>query len=246
MNNMANLTLYNIVKNLLREGMSDDVVMDSIDNKYYVRIKYDDGLPTTQGNPKGSRVIQPVALGTSKKGNKVLRAFQVNGNSRRGAPRWKFFRLDKITSWYPMKKKHFVSPPPSSYGVYNQNGDRSMNMVIRNARFDDVSSPLAALRAKGMNASSAPKISSKNMQGPVAASQQRKKNVFTSQPNSKRYGDFAKNVMDTSPKGEDYWSDYDKALAQNGPIRVDNNDKNYDVTDVDYDENNFQRNTNKR
>lgn len=241
------LTLYDILKGLLTEAVSDSDVMDSIDNKYHVRINYDDGLPKSQGNPKGTRVIQPFALGTSKKGNKVLRAFQINGNSRRGAPKWKLFRLDRITSWHPMKNKHVLTPPSSSYGLYNKDGDRTMGMVMRNAKFDDIdSSPLSALRAKAMSTSTAPKISTKNMQGPVAVSQQWKKNVFTSQPNSERYSKIAKNVMDTSDKGEDYWADYDKALSQNGPIQSLDKENDYDVLDVDYNENNFQRNTNKR
>ena len=92
---MINLTLYDIVKNLLKEDVSSDEVLDAIRGKYHVRIKYDDGMEDNGGNPKGSRVIQPMALGTTKKGYPVVRAFQVSGNSRRGAPKWKFFRIDK-------------------------------------------------------------------------------------------------------------------------------------------------------
>ena len=93
---MISLKLCDIVKKLLKEGLSSDEVLDAIRNKYYVRISYDDDMPSNGGNPKGSRVIQPMAIGTTKKGYPVIRAFQVSGNSRRGAPKWKFFRLNRV------------------------------------------------------------------------------------------------------------------------------------------------------
>ena len=102
---MISLKLCDIVKNLLKEDVSSDEVLDAIRNKYHVRISYDDDMPDNGGNPKGSRVIQPMAIGTTKKGYPVVRAFQVSGNSRRGAPQWKFFRLDRVTSWSPMRYK---------------------------------------------------------------------------------------------------------------------------------------------
>ena len=90
---MISLKLCDIVKKLLKEGVSSDEVLDAIRNKYHVRITYDDGMPDNGGNPKGSRIIQPMAIGTTKKGYPVVRAFQVSGNSRRGAPKWSFLGL---------------------------------------------------------------------------------------------------------------------------------------------------------
>lgn len=74
------------------------------------------------------------------------------------------------------------------------------------------------------------------------------KNVFTSHPNSQKYAQIAKNVTDTGDKTSDYWADYDKALMQTnqqGPIQ-NYNPNDYDVEDVDYDENNFIKNTNNK
>ena len=108
------LTLYDIIKHIINESVSGEEVLDAIHNKKYVRIKYDDGKPAMKGvdkgNPKGSRVILPMAYGTTKAGNPVVRAFQWNGNSRRGAPKWKFFRLDRITSWKPFRKQYSAPP----------------------------------------------------------------------------------------------------------------------------------------
>lgn len=252
---MTNLSLSNIIDGLLRESVSNDEVLDAIHNKYYVRIRYDDEMEDNGGNSKGSRVIQPMAIGTTKKGYPVVRAFQTNNNSRRGAPKWKFFRLDRIQSWFPMRKKHFFTTPNDAYGEYNRVGDKTMGTFIDNAKFDDMNDPLARARAERMNTVNSPKVSTRNVQGPIAATQQWKKNVFTSQPNSEKYAQYAKNVNDASNKTNDYWADYDKAMQQlnqvpkpqpnpHGPINGNKND--YDVNNVDFNENNFIKNTNKR
>ena len=254
------LRLSDIIKGLLNEGVSDDKVFDAIVNKYYVRIKYDDGIRDNGTNSKGSRVIQPVAIGTTKKGYHVVRAFQPNGNSRRGAPKWKFFRLDRITSWRPMRNMRFNAPPDDSFGEYNRTGDRTMGTFYGNAKFDDLTDPLDRLKADSLNQSSLPKISTKNTQGPIKATQQWKKNVFTSQPNSEKYKKFAQNVANSSNKSQDYWDEYDKALQQanqapqppkpnGGPIDNSPNvhdEDSYDVNDADFNENDFIKNTNIR
>ena len=258
---MIRLTLHDIIKGLLKEDVSSDEVLDAIKGKYYVRINYDDTMPSNGGNPKGSRVIQPMALGTTKKGYPVVRAFQVSGNSRRGAPKWKFFRLDRVTSWRPMPNKRFFSPPDPSYGEYNTTGDRTMGTFLDNAKFGDMNDPLERARAERQNISNAPKVSTKNVQGPISANQQWKKNVYTSQPNSSRYADIAKNIDMSGNKTNDYWADYDKAMqqsnmqnqapkpprSQNGAINNNSYDeKPYEVDDVDFDENGFVDNQNRR
>jgi hypothetical protein len=78
------------------------------------------------------------------------------------------------------------------------------------------------------------------------ASQQRKKNVFTSQPNSKKYAQYAKNITDTENEinrfDDDIWAKAEAEKeqqnnimlqnsvkqpqqAQQGPISTKNNDK---------------------
>ncbi len=63
-------------------------------------IKYNSG-----GKEKatGRRLIYPVAYGLSKAGNPVVRAFEPSGDSLRGVPAWKFFRVDRIKWWRTVK-----------------------------------------------------------------------------------------------------------------------------------------------
>lgn len=250
------LTLKDILQDLLTESVSQDAVLDAIRNKYHVRIRYDDEGPDSKGSPKASRVIQPMAFGKTKKGNLVVRAFQVGGGSRRGAPNWKFFLLDRITSWRPMKKKKFLTPPDTSYGEYNAKGDRSMGEFIDNSKFGDDLSPLEKERLRTAQIGNAPKISAKNTSGPIAANQQMKKNIYTSQPNSKRYAMYRKNVADTKDEIDRFSDDvWDKAEAEKNlqnsvpkpqPNDRSSNDDDYDVYDVDFDDNDFIPNNNRR
>ena len=238
------LNLYEILQKVLNESVGPNEVSDAIINHNYVEITYVD----EDSNAPGSRLIQPYAYGVSKSNNDLLRAFQISGDTLRGEPKWKTFRLDRITSWKPRRQTFNMPPPMQGYETedYNQNGDRSMAKVYLQAKFDFDSS-LGAEKAKTEFVKTAPKISSKNAQGPVPyASQQRKKNVFTSQPNSQKYAQYAKNIKDTESEinrfDDDIWAkaeaekqQQDNAMLQNnamkpkqsqqGPINVKNNPK---------------------
>jgi hypothetical protein len=84
------------------------------------------------------RQIEPVCLGVSKAGNKVLRAWDSEGSSHTAykgeqpLPGWRLFRLDKILSHKPTGEV-YNEPKPG----YNFNGDKSMVSVIINAKFDN-------------------------------------------------------------------------------------------------------------
>jgi hypothetical protein len=74
--------------------------------------------------------------------------------------------------------------------------------------------------------------------------QQWKKNVYTSQPNSKKYDMIRKNIDNTPKKDDDFWKLFDLNDAENeltrpqqGPI-----DNGYDTNDVDFDENDYINN----
>lgn len=85
---------------------------------------------------KGVRFqVYPVALGLSAAGNLVVRAFQDNGSSLRGTPKWKLFRLDRINRWQPNKNLVFDSIP---FEGYNEVGDDGMVEVYVHANFDNV------------------------------------------------------------------------------------------------------------
>jgi predicted DNA-binding transcriptional regulator YafY len=127
------MKLYNITKNLILEVASIESVINSIRNKNRVIIYYDGDEP----GGRGLREIEPVCFGYSKKGNPVLRAWDLEGASHRSylgekpLPSWRLFRLDRIMSLTPTGT-NFNTPRPQ----YNPNGDRSMNRVIINAKFD--------------------------------------------------------------------------------------------------------------
>jgi hypothetical protein len=143
--------LFNNIKDfrhkvLITEAVGDDAIIKAIDNHQYIYIYYE-GDKTNQ---KGYRTIRPYVLGTSRAGNKVIRAWQERGKSesysfgQRGAehdywtdddnkikPGWRMFRLDKIASVYPTGKKFNKSDgtvmiPPK----YKEGSDADMTSII--------------------------------------------------------------------------------------------------------------------
>lgn len=85
---------------------------------------------------KGNREIEPVALGYSKAGNDVVRAWDFWGASHTATigtqplPGWRLFRLDKIINFTPTNETFNVERKD-----YNKDGDKSMTTVLVNAKF---------------------------------------------------------------------------------------------------------------
>lgn len=240
------LNLYEILQKVLNESVGSNDVIDAISNHNYVEINYVDD----EGRAVGNRMIQPYAYGITRAGNPCLRAFQMAGDTYRGEPKWKLFRLDRITTWRPRKQTFNVPPPMQGYDApeYNRNGDGTMARVMFQASFNELDDSLQAQRAKTQAIKNAPKIAKKNTQGPIPnASQQWKRNVYSSQPNSQKYAQYAINIDDTANDfnrfDNDIWAQaeaekqqQDNAAMQNsvmkpqqtqqGPIAPDkNNDK---------------------
>ena len=119
-------------KGLICELASIDDVVDCIKNKKKCVIYYDGDEP----GGRGLRDIEPVCLGVSKAGNKVVRAWDNEGSSHTAykgeqpLPGWRLFRLDKILSLKPTGE-NFTEMKPG----YNPNGDKSMVSVIINSKF---------------------------------------------------------------------------------------------------------------
>jgi predicted DNA-binding transcriptional regulator YafY len=128
------MKLQGALKGLIYEIASLDSIVDAIKNRQVVVIYYDGDEP----GGRGLRQIEPVCLGVSKAGNKVLRAWDSEGASHTGykgeqpLPGWRLFRLDKILSNKPTGEV-YNEPKPG----YNFNGDKSMVSVIINAVFDN-------------------------------------------------------------------------------------------------------------
>jgi predicted DNA-binding transcriptional regulator YafY len=121
------MNLTGTLKNLITEIASIESVIDCVKNRKRCIIYYDGDEP----GGRGLREIEPVAFGLSKKGNRVVRAWETEGASHRGylgtkvIPGWRFFRLDKILSLKPTGEI-FDEIRPN----FNPNGDKSMNSVI--------------------------------------------------------------------------------------------------------------------
>jgi predicted DNA-binding transcriptional regulator YafY len=126
------MKLQETLKGLICEIASVDSVVNSIKNKQKVVIYYDGDEP----GGRGLREIEPVCLGTSKAGNKVLRAWDEEGSSHTAykgeqpLPGWRLFRLDKILSLKPTGE-NFIEMKPN----FNPNGDKSMTSIIIIAKF---------------------------------------------------------------------------------------------------------------
>lgn len=124
---------------ILFEGVSNDAIIDAINNKYNVNILYRD----YDDQPPSKRYIQVYNFsktdGHVTGGNDAIRAYQIFGASKtnKGKGEWKIFRLDRIEGWFPTKVKFNepISNKDSSIPKYNSNGDRSMSQVYNKVNF---------------------------------------------------------------------------------------------------------------
>jgi hypothetical protein len=129
--NFIKESLKRFRKLLLREWVDRNDVVDAIENADIVYIYYA-GDDTVN---RGFRTIEPYALGTSKAGNLVLRAWQQAGasDSKKNAsrsndeiPGWRLFRLDGITSFMKTFKKFDINSPRPNYNP----DDKGMTSII--------------------------------------------------------------------------------------------------------------------
>ena len=128
------LNLYKILKNVLTESVTPNEVNAAIDDKIQVIINYSD----EENRAPNKRLIEPYAYGMTKGGNAVLRAYQYEGDTFRGKPKWKMFRLDRIQSWQPTEQHFNASPKERGWQAedYNDQGDNSMTTVFNQVKFD--------------------------------------------------------------------------------------------------------------
>ncbi|MFW6243440.1 MAG: hypothetical protein ACOC2W_04705, partial [bacterium] len=146
MSNENNILIDNIKTfRALNEDVSGNDIVDAIQNHEYIYIYY----TGDESNARGYRTVRPYVIGTTKAGNKVLRAWQDKGksdsydgktNRRRPdheywsdhdgkvVPGWRLFRVDRIGSVYPTGKKFNDSngavliPPKYREGADDQMG----------------------------------------------------------------------------------------------------------------------------
>lgn len=126
------MRLQESLKGLIYEIASQEDIFNCIKNKKKCIIYYDGDEP----GGRGLREIEPVCLGVSKAGNKVVRAWDTEGASHtaylgeKPLPGWRFFRLDKIQSIKPTGETFNEIRPG-----FNPNGDKSMTSIIIISKF---------------------------------------------------------------------------------------------------------------
>lgn len=120
---------------LLTESVSIGEINNAIDTHTRILINYH---TNGEDNNTGARIIEVYAYGLTKAGNPVIRAFQPYGDTTSRVPSWKFFRIDRISYWKSTGQK--FSRPASDYykgmGLFNPNGDMTMSVVYKIAKFD--------------------------------------------------------------------------------------------------------------
>ena len=107
---------------LIREDASVDAINNAVNNMHPARIVYNG--PSEGGN--GEREIYPVAYGLSTAGNPVVRAFQPQGSTSSEVPSWKFFRIDRISSWENDNSRTFN---PEELNGFNDKGDEQIETL---------------------------------------------------------------------------------------------------------------------
>lgn len=128
------LNLFDILQSVLNEAVSSEDVNDAINNKFQVIINYRD----EKSRAVEKRLIEPYVYGLSNAGNEVFRAYQYEGDTFRGKPKWKLFRLDRVESWNPTNQHFNQQPNERGWGAehYSEN-DGSMPTVLNSVKFDD-------------------------------------------------------------------------------------------------------------
>ena len=124
------MTLYNIAKSLILEVASRGDIMDIMQKRRIAEVYYDDD---EDPGGKGKRWIQMYAYGTSKRGNDVVRVYQVGGDTKTIQPGWKLFRVDRMNNLRVLGGE-FDEPKP----LFNPNGDKDMIKIYYITEFESV------------------------------------------------------------------------------------------------------------
>lgn len=122
------MVLY-LTEGILNESVGGDKVIESLNKRIAVLINYAD----KDSSHTGKRYIEPYVYGLTKKGNPAIRAYQYWGDTKRGVPKWKLFRLDRIISWEPTEEVFDLEPNARGWAAeaFNNNGDGSLIEIFK-------------------------------------------------------------------------------------------------------------------
>lgn len=172
----------------LNEGIATvSNVNDAINNLLQVEIRYNSG---GEGLAMGRRIIYPVAYGLTKSGNPVIRAFEPYGDTKTKVPAWKFFRLDRLKQWRPLKKTF----KGQKLEGFNENGDETMSVVYN----------IANISGKPKNITF-PKIGNEPIKKSEISPKEREKEVNTTLKQGGKYGseEVVKDLLQYVPNNQD-------------------------------------------
>jgi len=126
------IKLQKIFEELILESDTQKIV-DAINGKYRVKIEY----AGDDDSPAGSRTIEVYSYGISLGGNPQIRAYQIWGVSKKGAPNWKTFRVDRIQKWESTGFKFYspIEQRDSTAPAFNPNSDRLMKTIYNMIKF---------------------------------------------------------------------------------------------------------------
>jgi len=111
-----------------------DKIADAIVNKRVVTITY----KGEDEKSVGTRMkVKPVCYGITR-GKYYLRAWQETGATETKVPAWKFFRVDRISSWEVDGTETFTTEPGANY---NETGDEHIDKIIAMADFKPGEAP---------------------------------------------------------------------------------------------------------
>ena len=122
---MIMIKLYPIYEQILKENIALSDIFQAIDNHQIAKIHY-------VGNeaPHGERKIEIYAFGTTKAGNKAIRAYQLSGPTMTGNNKWKIFTTKDFDD-LQLTDETFDTPRPK----FNPNGDKTFTGVDKIATF---------------------------------------------------------------------------------------------------------------
>lgn len=197
------------------EGVSNEEIRNAIEGHKYVVINYEG----TDGTHNGKRMIQPVAFGCTTAGHPVIRAYENFGDTKTAVPRWKYLRVDRISSWKETDKT-FNTPAE----LFNPDDDKTMSVVYLIAKFGNEDDKL------GSTPTSSPKKKSDEKPQIYKTETERKLEKLRKQlENPLTLSDFkTQNAFDNTNLGD---------TQESGPKR--NKDKKKDSDDVYTDEYNY-------
>ena len=197
------------------EGVSNEEIRNAIEGHKYVVINYEG----TDGTHNGKRMIQPVAFGCTTAGHPVIRAYENFGDTKTAVPRWKYLRVDRISSWKETDKT-FSTPAE----LFNPDDDKTMSVVYLIAKFGNEDDKLSS------TPTSSPKKKSDEKPQIYKTETERKLEKLRKQlENPLTLSDFkTQNAFDNTNLGD---------TQESGPKR--NKDKKKDSDDVYTDEYNY-------